>query len=640
MSKRKELAPIISNFLFHSVEDPKDEQREYVELKIKIREYLAHKTFRKIISQILFDLQKDVAGGARLRLFKLYKELELHHDSFKKLESWRWENVAQGILELSDMEVSESYLLIRKFVNDRRGLVRKQAELATVALREEGIDYLLDTTKQPISEWQQLKLIEILGKKQHYRPPQFKSWLLSQNKDVVLFALRLIKHYNQKGAESSINQLMMHKNSQIKIAAIQCAVDFHFKSALISLKKVFWKSTDLVKINILNAVAELGGEDELLFLKEVAQRAKSFVIVGKAQSVINAILPESILPTKDILQLTDEEIKENDQAETDSVLDLNDELMEMVFKMDVQFQTVEPPPPASIEVEDLEFYDEIEIPSKAPKTFEPLETSEEHPVFEINTVHSVAEDTIETHLGLVESQEERQQDGLDLSDSYEEYSQIEKSTLLGGIDEANDEKEVAFLEHMAENESDPELRFMAFKKLKFFRKGKSKAIETQKVTKSEELPLGQQSIFYSLFHHATDLNARCILIAETVYVGDEKELAFLQSLESHENKVIANKAKAALGELRDRITTQTSSASETVISETRHTEEKMATEAAIEPEERIPMELFPLYEELAILPPKETKNEPLIFDFELSEEFFEVTTNKQSNNEFNDQWHI
>ncbi|MDO6782355.1 hypothetical protein, partial [Marinovum sp. 1_MG-2023] len=85
------------------------------------------------------------------------------------------------------------YEQITRFVNGSRGVIRKQSVIAIVSLKDEGINYFLDTTQHKISEWQQLKLLEILQNKKNYNPPRFKNWLFSKNTDTVLFALRLVK---------------------------------------------------------------------------------------------------------------------------------------------------------------------------------------------------------------------------------------------------------------------------------------------------------------------------------------------------------------------------------------------------------------------------------------------------------------
>ncbi len=291
---------MISEFLFIEDDATKVEKTNYINLKIEIRQLLKNDFNRDVLSEILLDLRKDVAGDTLKRLFKLYQDLGLHKDAYAKLKSWRWEVISKGILELTQMQVTEAYNFITKFINDKRATIRKQAEIALVTLKPEGINYFLDNTKYKISEWQQLKLLDVIRNQEDYLPPPFKAWLTSQNRYVVLFALRLIKYYNQNDAYSSLIELVKHKNNQIKEEAIACIKEFNVVEALATLKLVFWKSNTDLKIAILDAIGVLGSEADIEFLTLIETKEANFSVKSKALSSINTISPECIIPTKDI----------------------------------------------------------------------------------------------------------------------------------------------------------------------------------------------------------------------------------------------------------------------------------------------------------------------------------------------------
>ncbi|WP_299534125.1 hypothetical protein [Ulvibacterium sp.] len=291
---------MINKFLFHQEDADTEEKTKYLNLKIEVRELLRINLNRVVLSEILLDLSRDVSGDTKKKLFRLYQDLDLDKDAFHKLKSLRWEVVSKGILELTQMQVTESYSFIIKFINDKRSTIRKQAEIATVSLKHEGLNYFLDTTKYRISEWQQLKLLNVVRNLEDYQPPRFKAWLTSKNRDVVLFAIRLIKFYNQNDASSSLIELLKHRNNQIKQEAIQCIKEFHIVEAMDTLKLVFQKGNLDVKISILDAMAILGSTEEMEFLKHVEAKYSDFAIKSKAISVINRIVPESIMPTEDI----------------------------------------------------------------------------------------------------------------------------------------------------------------------------------------------------------------------------------------------------------------------------------------------------------------------------------------------------
>lgn len=299
-ARKKQLAPMISKFLFFSDEAPLDLKEEYIQLKIEVRELLKDTVNRSVFTEIVKDLKKDVAGSSRHQLLKLYKDLGLHEDAIRKLDSRRWEVLAQGILELTEMQVTEAYGLIKKHINHRRSIVRKQAQIATVSLKNEGISYFLDTTRYAISEWQQLKLLDIIRQLEDFNPPIFSNWLTSRNPDVVLFALRLIKFYKQSDARESIITLINHKRQQIRIEAIQCIREFVIDEARDPIKRAFKKGNEEVKLLTLDTLGLLGNENDINFLQNIINKTNSHIISSKALSVLNIITPESVLPKSDI----------------------------------------------------------------------------------------------------------------------------------------------------------------------------------------------------------------------------------------------------------------------------------------------------------------------------------------------------
>ncbi|MDH3699014.1 MAG: hypothetical protein OEQ81_10130, partial [Flavobacteriaceae bacterium] len=209
---KKDIVPLVSTLLFHENAASRNENEDFVQAKVLLHQMLKNSVNRKMFSEILMDLQADLTGDAKQRLIKIFQHYDLHLDAIKRLKSLRWEVVCRGINELTQMQVNGAYIYIRKFINDNRSIVRKQAQLATVALKHEGINYFLDTATCKISEWQQLKLLETLQGLDNYTPPHFRLWLTSKNKFVVLFALRLIKSFEQDDAMESILILVKHRD--------------------------------------------------------------------------------------------------------------------------------------------------------------------------------------------------------------------------------------------------------------------------------------------------------------------------------------------------------------------------------------------------------------------------------------------
>lgn len=299
--RKKELAPMVSEFLFYQEnEGTKEENNSYIEQKIAIRELLKDKRNENVLSEILLDLRKDVSGDTMKSLFKLYKDLNLEIKAFEKLRSFKWQKISQGMFELTQMQVKESYSFISRFINDKRSVVRKQAEISTVTLMDEGISYFLDTTKYQISEWQQLKILEVISGVKGFEPPRFNKWLTSNNRDVVLFSLRLIKHYDQNESEESIISLVRHRDNKIKNEAIDCIKKFNFKSSRSILKAIFKTNNSHIKLAILDALASFENKEDIKFLEKVYRKDFNFTVKSKALSAINTIYPGHVIPSENL----------------------------------------------------------------------------------------------------------------------------------------------------------------------------------------------------------------------------------------------------------------------------------------------------------------------------------------------------
>jgi len=327
LSKKKELTPMISEFLFHDESDSKKEKSRYLELKVQIREMLKDKFHRQVMTETLLDLEKDLSGSTHTQLCQLYSNLGLQDDAIEKLKSWRWKIVAGAISELTRMQVKAAYPHVSKFINDKRTIIRKQAEIATVTLKKDGINYFLDTTRLKISEWQQLKLLDAIRDLENFNPPKFKAWLTSKNKHVVLFALRLIKYYHQNDANTAIVTLLNHRNNTIKTEAIHCIREFNIVRAIPVLKGIYWQCNTDIKLQLIDTIAKVGDTRHINFLEGVSKKEKDFVLKSKAISAINTIAPHTILPTEGIHPSAIDKIalEENDSP---SVVPLHQEVAE------------------------------------------------------------------------------------------------------------------------------------------------------------------------------------------------------------------------------------------------------------------------------------------------------------------------
>lgn len=539
------------------------------------------------------------------------------------------------------MQVVDSYSFITKFINDRRGIIRKQAEVATVSLKPEGISYFLDTTNFTISEWQQLKLMEVLRGMEHFRPPTFKTWLVSGNRDVVLFALRLIRHYNQNESAASIIELVKHKNERIKMEAIQCIKEFCIINALDTLKAVFGKTGEAVKIEILDTLATLGNEEDLEFLKKVEQSTSSFLVRNKAQMAINEIMPETFIPSKDILtqkELDASELVEDQFNHEYLTEQINKIATEGELENDEFIEEHEPNADESeseqevqneLEVESSQVIEVFEVDTETIPELDVIENTvngeksdeEAAPNFEIDVIDDELDSSINNQIGLLGNSEDElepaSQQEIPEAEHYFKMCHEDKINFIELLEDSATDKETVLLEELMQKEEDSEIRYRLFKILKAIKGGEKDIASTE--NKNEKVV---ESIFHSLFEYASDLDSKFILLKEIVEVGDEKEIPLLDLLSNDKNPSVKIEAEKTKKALLDRLCdNQTEPPIFNAFSDdsTKSIDKPISKSITSSDHERLPLELCFL-KEYGIQ--NSTEKEPEI-SFELTEEFYQ-----------------
>jgi len=316
--QKRELAPMVSHFLFFPQgNEAEAAEAEDLRRKQEFRKLAEHPLNREVLSEILHELSQDVSGMARQRLLSLYQQLGLQQDAYKKLQSRKWETISKGILELTDMQVEQAYFVIRKFIHHKRSILRKQAELAIISLTDAGIQSFLDAACNPISEWQQLRIMEILKRKESFHAPDFRHWLASENEDVVLLSLRLIRFYKQSEAAEKITGLLSHRSMDLQQAALECLRDFAYAPAKEALKENFGRALPQIKLGILDALQPLLERSDMEWLKTQASEDAAFVVRNKARAAMHALEPET---PDSVIPETAQNNKASGQVETSTLI--------------------------------------------------------------------------------------------------------------------------------------------------------------------------------------------------------------------------------------------------------------------------------------------------------------------------------
>jgi hypothetical protein len=247
-----------------------DQQVQRFEIPDDIKPLLYRRFARKALLTELIRLKSDLSGQSGNNLIKLYTELQLDRLSAYDMRNGRWYVKAKGIQELAVMEQVSYVDEIYPLANHRHPMVRMEAQIALVCLQQyEGLSFF-ENLKYPLTEWHQIKLLQLLAN--HPIPSEtiVNSWLNSPNPSVVQFALKLIAEQHATQFQNEVIARLSHPNNAVRNQAIACLGEIPSAPAATALRTHYSsESSKVLQLTILSGLMKTGTAGELPFLQEL-----------------------------------------------------------------------------------------------------------------------------------------------------------------------------------------------------------------------------------------------------------------------------------------------------------------------------------------------------------------------------------
>jgi hypothetical protein len=246
---------------------------------------------RGFVLKALIQFHKSIHGVAADNIKWLYEKLDFKKDSLKQLASRRWHKKAAAIQELAQMGQQDCITKLYRYTNHTNYYIRSEAQVAVVKLT--GFDGLrfLNVINQPITQWQQLCLLQQLAHHSNIQDEKLNVWLKSSNDTVVELALKLVQAYHIHSTHDSLVNCLKHDSVLIRTEAIMVLSELAQANTLSILKAHYVYGTLGEKIAILKAIGANGAAEDLSFLeKQVA--CEDPQLHNEAVKIIREIQPE------------------------------------------------------------------------------------------------------------------------------------------------------------------------------------------------------------------------------------------------------------------------------------------------------------------------------------------------------------
>ncbi|HEX7692064.1 MAG TPA: hypothetical protein VF408_06730, partial [Sediminibacterium sp.] len=182
---------------------------------------LKNREVKQYLIDELVKCKRNFSGSAGNTIVGLYERLDLKKESVKKSRSRKWFIKARGIQELYLMNQMDMLTTIYKNTNNSNEFVRMEAQTGVIYMTGFAGLRFLDVIAYPLTEWQQIKLLEQLRltQKKEDITANIPGWLRSKNDTVIIFVLKLITDYQYFQMKDEVVYCLTHPNEKVRTQA-------------------------------------------------------------------------------------------------------------------------------------------------------------------------------------------------------------------------------------------------------------------------------------------------------------------------------------------------------------------------------------------------------------------------------------
>jgi hypothetical protein len=260
---------------------------------------------------VLIRYRKNFRGEVGDLLRKLYIDMNLLDDSFKKLNTFKWETKIKALSELTNMDIPISDSTLLPLTNSRNPTLRAASRNAYIQLSKNEPFKFFDIATEPILPWDQLEMFKIITTSKDITIPNFSRWVsYSNNKSIVTFCLKLIVHYDQRTAIPAVMELLSTKDHYFRAHAINCLGKLSAEDAEEKFITIYNSQPVNCQLEILEALGLIASGRHLDFLKNEFIHSFNFDIqMRAARSIIRHNTQNSRLLLNELMETTNEESK-------------------------------------------------------------------------------------------------------------------------------------------------------------------------------------------------------------------------------------------------------------------------------------------------------------------------------------------
>jgi hypothetical protein len=251
-----------------------------------IRQFQKRELDRNLLITELAETSKKFRGTTMDNILWLFEKMNLDKQLLKNLSQKKWHKKAKAIQQLAYLQQKNSIKNIFSFTNHENDALRMEAQIAIVKMIGfEGLNFLNNVT-HPVSEWQQLRLIEELSSHTAVDLDNIHEWLKSKNLTVINFALRLVEIYRLYDFYDEVKHLLSHFSMTICKTAVVTISQISNETTADLLVAHYPSYDSLTQMKILEILQVDGTKNQLPFLFSLLNYADDSYKLGAAKAIV------------------------------------------------------------------------------------------------------------------------------------------------------------------------------------------------------------------------------------------------------------------------------------------------------------------------------------------------------------------
>jgi hypothetical protein len=251
-----------------------------------LRQFQRRESDRNLLISELAETSKKFRGTTMENILWLFEKTGLEKQLLKNLGQKKWHKKAKAIQQLAYLQQKNSIKNISTLTNHENDLLRMEAQIAIVKMIGfDGLKFLNNVT-HPVSEWQQLRLIEELSSHTAVDLGNIHEWLKSANLTVVNFALRLIEIYRLYDFYDEVKNCLSHDSMTICKTAVITISQISNETTADLLVAHYPGYDAFTQIKILEILQVDGTKNQLPFLFSLLNHADDSYKLEAAKAIV------------------------------------------------------------------------------------------------------------------------------------------------------------------------------------------------------------------------------------------------------------------------------------------------------------------------------------------------------------------